>query len=459
MKLNKTFLTLGLAAALLQMPASSFAQNAGGSRQNPLLQKSNLPFGAPDFSKIQESDYLPAIETAIKEQRANIQKIVNNKKKPTFQNTILAFEESGVLLDRVTSIFYGLTSAHRTPAIAETEKKATPMLTELDNEISFNQKLFERIKYVYDNEYKKLKGEDQRLTEVIYKRFVRSGALLSAEKMERMKQINSRISDLQQKWDNLLPAATNNAVVWVNSKEELAGLSEADIAQCKKDAESRGSKSPYCIVIINTTQQPILTNLQNRELRRKVYMASIHRADGTNPDFNTFPIVTEIAKLLRTMKERKIEIEYQFAQLEELSQEEQNLVKKAIAATQNSYANYSHFYVGASCLLEDGSIVIGANQENAAFPSGLCAERTAVFAAQANHPELSIKTIAIAARNANGFLKDPISPCGACRQVILEIEDRYKQPVRILLYGTEGIYCFRSIKDLLPFSFVDANMR
>ena len=158
MKLNKTFLTLGLAAALLQMPASSFAQNAGGSRQNPLLQKSNLPFGAPDFSKIQESDYLPAIEAAIKEQRANIQKIVNNKKKPTFQNTILAFEESGVLLDRVTSIFYGLTSAHRTPAIAETEKKATPMLTKLDNEISFNQKLFERIKYVYDNEYKKLKG-------------------------------------------------------------------------------------------------------------------------------------------------------------------------------------------------------------------------------------------------------------------------------------------------------------
>ena len=95
------------------------------------------------------------------------------------------------------------------------------------------------------------------------------------------------------------------------------------------------------------------------------------------------------------MKERKIEIEYQFTQLEELSQEEQNLVEKAIAATQNSYANYSHFYVGASCLLEDGSIVIGANQENAAFPSGLCAERTAVFAAQANHPELSIKTIAI----------------------------------------------------------------
>ena len=297
MNLNKTFLTLGLAATLLQMPASSFAQNAGGNRQNPLLVKSSLPFGAPDFSKIQESDYLPAIETAIKEQRANIQKIVNNKKKPTFQNTILSYENSGMLLERVSSVFFGLTSAHKTPGIADTQKKVMPLLTNLDNEISFNQKLFERIKYVYDNEYKKLKGEDKRLTEVIYKSFVRSGALLSPEKMERMKQINSRISDLQEQFGNLLPAATNNAVVWVNSKEELAGLSDADIAQCKKDAESRGNKAPYCIVIVNTTQQAILTNLQNRELRRKVYMASIHRADGTNPEFNTFPIITEIAKL------------------------------------------------------------------------------------------------------------------------------------------------------------------
>ena len=297
MKLNKTFLTLGLAATLLQMPTSSFAQNAGGNRQNPLLVKSSLPFGAPDFSKIQESDYLPAFEAGIKEQRANIQKIISNKKKPTFQNTILAYENSGMLLDRVSNVFFGLTSAHKTPGIAEAQKKVMPLLTDLDNEISFNQKLFERIKYVYDHEYSKLKGEDKRLTEVIYKGFVRSGALLSPEKMERMKQINTRISDLQEQFGNLLPAATNNAVVWVNSKEELAGLSDADIAQCKKDAESLGNKAPYCIVIVNTTQQAILTNLQNRELRRKVYMASIHRADGTNPEFNTFPIVTEIAKL------------------------------------------------------------------------------------------------------------------------------------------------------------------
>ena len=297
MNLSRTFFTIGLAATLLQMPATVSAEGTGAQRQNPLLQKSSLPFGAPDFTRIQETDYLPAIEAAVKMQRENIQKIINNKKKPNFQNTILAYEESGELLDRVTNVFFGLTSAHKTPIIAETEEKVMPMLTDLENEISFNQQLFERIKYVYDNEYAKLKGEDQRLTEEIYKGFVRSGALLSADKMERMKQINMRISELQQQWGNILPAATNNAVVWVDSKEQLAGLSEADIAQCKKDAESRGSKSPYCIVIINTTQQPILASLQNRELRRKVYMASIHRADGTNPEFNTFPIVTEIAKL------------------------------------------------------------------------------------------------------------------------------------------------------------------
>ena len=158
------------------------------------------------------------------------------------------------------------------------------------------------------------------------------------------------------------------------------------------------------------------------------------------------------------MKQLTTAINYLLVQLDELTPTEQALVQKAIDATNNSYARYSNFHVGAACLLENGNVVIGANQENAAFPSGLCAERTAIFAAQANHPDQPITTLAIAAKNANGLLKSPISPCGACRQVVLEIEDRYQRPVRILLYGTEGIYVFESIKDLLPFSFVDANM-
>ena len=262
----------------------------------PTLAADGLPKGAPDFSKIKETDYLPAIENAIKLKRQEVNKIVANKQKPTFKNTILALEKSGLELDKWLNVAEGLASAHKTPVIAETEKKLTPLLAELDNEINFNKALFKRVKYVYDNEYKTLKGEDKRLTEVVYKSFVRSGALLDDAKMECMKQINMRISDLQQQWGDMLPAATNNAVVWVNTKEELAGLSDADIAQCKKDAESRGGKAPYAIVIVNTTQQAILASLDNRDLRRRVFDASRRRADGGGT-FNTFPLVVEIAKL------------------------------------------------------------------------------------------------------------------------------------------------------------------
>jgi peptidyl-dipeptidase Dcp len=294
----RTLLTIGLALTML-LPAKA-TTTMSNNDNNPLLQASTLPYGAPDFSKIKNSDYLPAIEEGIRQQREEIKAIVSNKKKPTFENTILAYEKSGVLLDRVTSIFFGLVSADKTPEIAETEKKVMPLLTELENEITFNKDLFQRIKYVYDKQLKSLKGEDKKLTEETYKAFVRSGALLPDDKMERMKEINLRIADLQQQWGDLLPSATNNSVVWVNSEEELAGLSQADIEQCKKDAENRGGKTPYCIVIINTTQQPILASLDNRQLRKRVYEASIHRADGTR-SFNTFPIVVEIAKL-RTEK-------------------------------------------------------------------------------------------------------------------------------------------------------------
>jgi cytidine deaminase len=159
------------------------------------------------------------------------------------------------------------------------------------------------------------------------------------------------------------------------------------------------------------------------------------------------------------MKDIELNFKMQFCQLEELADDDRQLVEKAIGATQNSYAPYSNFHVGACLRLADGREVIGANQENAAFPSGLCAERSAVFAAQSMFPEEAITALAIAARNENGLTSQPVSPCGACRQVILEMEDRYKQDVRILLYGTEGVYVIPSVKSLLPLHFVDSNMR
>ncbi len=303
MRIKNIIMTIAISAAFTSVVSS--CQQAQSN--NPLLEESQLPYGAPDFSKIKTADYLPAFESAIQQQREKIAAIVSNSDSATFENTIVAYEESGRLLDRVSRVFFALTEADKTPEIAEIEKKVMPMLTELENEISFNTPLFERIRQVYDREHNTLQGEDQKLLEETYKEFVRKGALLPNDKKERMKAINLRITDLQQQWGDQILDATNNAVVWVDSKEKLAGLNDADIEQCKKDAEglrvgdgtagmSRGGKAPYAIVIVNTTQQPLLASLDNRDLRRQVYEASIHRTDGTGK-FNTYAIVSEIAKL------------------------------------------------------------------------------------------------------------------------------------------------------------------
>ena len=290
--MKKTIMTLTVASAMM-MPFTACEQ---AQRENPLLVESQLPFGAPDFNKIEVTDYMPAFDAAIAEKREHIKAIVESQDSATFENTIVSLEESGRLLDRVCRVFFALTEADKTEEIGEIEKNVMPLLTELDNEISFNSQLFERIKQVYDREHDTLQGEDQKLLEETYKDFVRKGALLPEDKMARMKEINLRISDLQQQWGDALQAATNDAVVWVDKKEDLAGLSEADLAQCKKDAESRGGKAPYAIVIVNTTQQAILASLDNRDLRKRVFEASVHRADGTNKH-NTFAIASEIAKL------------------------------------------------------------------------------------------------------------------------------------------------------------------
>ena len=292
MKFINTVMSIVISTAMI----TSLSACQQAKTENPLLQESDSPYNIPDFNTIKTSDYLPAFEAAIKNQRENIQKIVDCQESATFENTILPFEDSGRLLDRVSRIFFALVEADKTPELGEIEKKVQPMLTDLDNEIMFNKPLFERIKQVYDKEHDTLQGEDQKLLEEIYKEFVRKGALLPEDKMARMKEINLRIADLQQQWGDMLPDATNNAVVWVDKKEDLAGLSEADIAQCAKDAENLGKKAPYAIVIVNTTQQAILTTLDNRELRKKVFEASVHRADGTGK-YNTYPIVCEIAKL------------------------------------------------------------------------------------------------------------------------------------------------------------------
>ena len=156
---------------------------------------------------------------------------------------------------------------------------------------------------------------------------------------------------------------------------------------------------------------------------------------------------------LNTMKEIKLEINIEARNYDELTEEHRKLVDAACEATQRSYAPYSHFSVGAAALLENGVVVTGTNQENAAYPSGLCAERTTLFYANSQYPDQAVKVLAIAARTEHDFLDTPIPPCGACRQVLLETEKRFGYPMRILLYSKSDIYIMKGVSALLPLSF------
>lgn len=155
------------------------------------------------------------------------------------------------------------------------------------------------------------------------------------------------------------------------------------------------------------------------------------------------------------MEHLKIYADIKFCQIDELSNDDRALVETAMEATDNSYSPYSKFRVGAAIKLADGKVIKGANQENAAFSITICAERSAIYAAQAQFPDQPIVCIAIAARNEDGFTHEPVSPCGMCRQAMVEIEQKYSQPIHILLYGKKGIYVMDSISNLMPLSFVD----
>lgn len=145
---------------------------------------------------------------------------------------------------------------------------------------------------------------------------------------------------------------------------------------------------------------------------------------------------------------------YTLCSYDELNEQDRNLIDSAKRATEQSYAPYSHFYVGAAVLLSDGSTITGSNQENAAYPSGMCAERTALFYAASAYPNKAVSALAIAAYTKGEFTTAPLAPCGACRQVMLEMEQRHNRPIRILLYGTEGIIIIEGgVKEILPLTF------
>ena len=158
------------------------------------------------------------------------------------------------------------------------------------------------------------------------------------------------------------------------------------------------------------------------------------------------------------MEERIIKTTIGVYAMEELCDAERQLVEAAIGATDNSYVPYSHFRVGCAVMLQTGEVITGCNQENAAFSVTICAERTALFAAGAAHPNTPVVAIAIAARNEHGLTAEPVTPCGSCRQALVETEVRHGRKVRLLLYGTRHVFVIDGIEALLPLSFTDGQM-
>ena len=271
------------------------ACQTSSTKENPLLTESTLDYQAPDFSKIRPAHFIPAIEEGIRIQLAEIDSITSNTAAPTFENTVLAYEKSGRLLARATSILSGLVGADGTEELQKIDEETTPMLSAHHDALLLNEKLFARIKAVYDQR-SSLQGEDLRLTEVLYDQFVHEGALLSAADKEALKKINSEIAVLQTKFTNQVNAGTKEAAVLVDKVEELDGLSEEAITRAAEAATAAGHKGKYLLEQTNTSRPGYLADLNNRDVRRRVLEASLSRCSGGDST-NTHPTITRIAAL------------------------------------------------------------------------------------------------------------------------------------------------------------------
>ena len=247
---------------------------------NPLLSASSLPFQAPPFDRIQDSDYLPAFEEGMKQHLAEIRTIADNPEAPTFANTFEAMERSGQTLGRVSRIFFGLVQADTSPERQKIQEEIAPRLAAHQDEISLDPKLFARIKTIYDQrDALDLDPEQKRLVEYQYKEFVRAGAQLSDADKDTLRKLNVEESTLSTAFHTRLVAAAAAGAVVVDDKARLDGLGEGDIASAAQDAAARKLDGKYLLALQNTTQQPVLASLKDRDLRAEVLKASETRAE------------------------------------------------------------------------------------------------------------------------------------------------------------------------------------
>ena len=268
------------------------AQDKSVKMKNPLLQKSTLQYQAPIFDKVKDSDFKPAFEYGLKVHDSEIDNIANNKAKPTFQNTVLAIETSGVDLGRATGIFYNLTGANTNPTLQKIEEEYASIFSAHNDKIYLNSKIYNRIKAL---DLKSLKGEDKKLTEYYLQQFELAGANLSDDDKQKMKKINEELATLSTTFSNKLLVARKNGAVLFTDEKELAGLSVGEIAAAKAKATEVG-KVGYLIGLLNTTQQPPLQNMTNRTSREKLFKSAWMRAEN-NDDGDTRETLEKMAKL------------------------------------------------------------------------------------------------------------------------------------------------------------------
>ena len=288
------FLTLSV-AIVNYSPQTTRASSPPAT--NPFFSESTLPYHAPPFDKIKDTDYAPAIEEGMKDQLAEVEKIANDSAPPTFANTFEALERSGALLTRVTKVFFNLTTSNTSDALQKIKSDEAPKLAAHSDTIYLNPKLFARVKAVYDKrDSLKLDPESKFLVERYYKTFVRSGALLSEADKETLRGLNQEEAKLTTKFEDDILAETNNGAVIIDNKADLDGLSEADIAAAAERAKELKLDGKWVLALQNTTQQPALTFLKNRAVRERLFNASVNRANHGGEN-DTKAIVARLAQL------------------------------------------------------------------------------------------------------------------------------------------------------------------
>ena len=299
-----SLVALGAGTALAQSASetpSAEASSAIPTGTGYFASDSDLPFLAPDFTKITEDDYLPAFEQGMAIHKAEVQAIIDNEDAPTFANTIVELEISGRMLGRVSRVFFQLTGTNTTDRLDAINTEISPKLTAHNDSIILNPALFARVKAVYDTRASLgLDLEETRLLERTYDAMVHAGALLTEQEREEVKTINTELSTLATQFSQEARAAMSDQPLIVDTAEELAGLSESDIQAAADLATKEGFEGKFAIALQNTTQQPVLPNLDNRTTREKLYKLSFSRADG-RLGVDTRDLIARIA-LLRARK-------------------------------------------------------------------------------------------------------------------------------------------------------------